>query len=121
MAVGLSASCRCLVALVQCGRPYSFWMLMLCLLSGSRGAFAQEHLSLDVLAYCRQVYGASAGYYHVRTDVYSWACTLGARRFPVSVPDICVLQYGNDYTAEVKDPVDSLSWGCVAKQVNPWK
>lgn len=76
---------------------------------------AQEHQSVDILAFCRHVYGAAAGDTQVRAEVYSWSCTVGARRFPIDVAQICVAQYGGDYTARFDDPHDCFSWYCVRK------
>lgn len=76
---------------------------------------AQEHQSLDILAYCRRLYGSSAGDTQIRTEVYSWSCTVGARRFPLDLTQICVSQYGSGYVAQFDDPHDSFSWYCIRK------
>jgi hypothetical protein len=74
--------------------------------------------SIDILAYCRKVYGDSAGISHVRNIGNSWRCTLGKREYPVDMDAACRLQYDVTYSARLANPADSYTWSCNSKKAH---
>jgi len=77
-----------------------------------RRAEADTGRSIDVLAYCRKIYGDSAGISHDRNIGDSWRCTLGRREYRVDMNAACRLQYDATYSARLANSADSYTWSC---------
>jgi len=81
------------------------------------GEDADTGRSMDILAYCRKVYGDSVGLFQIRSQGNSWHCTLGKRKYPVNMDDVCRLQYGDAFQAILANPADSYTWSCNRRPV----
>jgi hypothetical protein len=67
---------------------------------------------MDVQAYCRGIYGDAASVSAVRTDAYSWRCTVRGREHMVDVNELCSRQFGPGYVAQIDDASDPYNWYC---------
>jgi len=74
---------------------------------------------MDLRAYCRKIYGDSADVSHVRNIGNSWDCTLGKRKYPIDMNDVCRLQYDESYYAKLANPADSYTWSCNSSKARP--
>ena len=74
---------------------------------------------MDVMAYCRQVYGDAAAVSAVRTDGYSWRCTIRGREHMVDMDELCAMQHGPLYVGKLDDPRDPYNWYCGLKTADP--
>jgi hypothetical protein len=102
-------------------------LMFLCLLAGVTLSWAQNKpkvdsstgRSMDLRAYCRKIYGDSADVSHVRNIGNSWDCTLGKRKYPIDMNDVCRLQYDESYYAKLANPADSYTWSCNSSKARP--
>lgn len=102
-------------------------LLLLCLSAGVTLSWAQikpktdasTGRSMDLRAYCRKIYGDSADVIHVRSEGSSWQCTVGQRKYPIDMDDVCILQYGESYYARLANPSDSYTWSCNSSKSLP--
>jgi hypothetical protein len=68
--------------------------------------------SMNLAEYCNSKYGPSAQVNNVRTDAYSWSCSIDGRVQAIDMADVCRVQHGNQYKPQVANPKDSYTWSC---------
>jgi hypothetical protein len=88
------------------------WAALAILCAGPSCGAGQEHLSMDILAYCHKIYGDSASASDYRDDPYSWRCDIYGKEHPIDLNELCRLQYGPKYTAQIQGNPDPYNWFC---------
>lgn len=69
---------------------------------------------VDLMRYCRELYGGSASVRTVANTAFGWRCVVGPQLRSLSVEDACRRQYGNPgAVARYRNFNDPNTWECV--------